>query len=520
MNLPLLIHNIGYIISIFATLIAIFFLLLNNPREKGHIPLILTCVATIVFIISHLIGVNTIDPIISKRILMFNLSVFFIGMFNVHAFLSFLGKVEVRKKFLISIYVCGVSIVLWFILNPDYFLLPSIPKMYFPNYYVPGKYNWFRELFLYGICIPYMFFILVTAYKETRNVYNKKQLKYLIIGFLLAYGIGFIPNFLIYNIQFDPVYGMLFMILFAGAFLYGAIKYELMNIKVIAKQASIYSLAIGFIGALIVLLEYLNTYIRVEYPDFPGWAIPSFSIILVLFIALLVWRKMLQVDLLKNEFITTVTHKFRTPLTQIKWSTENLKKSIDEENRENVVDIQSAIEKLVELTNLLVAISETDSISYKYDVKSVDLKNIAEEAIMYLNDLIREKKMKLNVSLNPNMIVHVDPSRIKFVIQTLIENAINYNSSNGEISISLYSKNDKAVFSITDSGIGISERELPLIFTKFYRGNNARTVDTEGMGIGLFISKEIIVRHNGKIGVESRGLNKGSTFTFALPLHK
>lgn len=519
MNLYLLIHNIGFLISAFATLTALFFLLLNNPRAKGHIPLALTCLAVTVFIISHILGVTATDPEISRNILMWNLSNLFIGMFNVHAFLAILGKDKEKKNFLVLLYIIGIALTFWFIKNPELFLLPSEPKMYFPNYYVPGEYHWLRLVYLFAICVPYMFYVLVEAYRESENIYNKKQIKYLISGFIVAYGVGFIPNFLVYNIPLDPLYGMAFMFFFAIFFLYGAIKYELMNIKVIAKQASVYALIVGSIGASTVVLEYLNNYLIASYPGFPIWVVPAISIILVMLITLVVWKKIRQVDLLKYEFITTVTHKFRTPLTQIKWSVDNLlKKNFTEEEKQEILYIQSAAVNLVELTNLLVAISDSDGVTYNYHPQKVDLKSLIEETVDSHVDFAKKKKITIVNNIKKSVNVEADESRLKFVIQTFIENAIHYNHENSIVEINQSIKNDKVTISVKDNGIGIPEKELPLIFTKFYRGDKARLIDTEGMGIGLFVTREIILRHHGKVGVESLGLNKGSTFSFILPI--
>jgi signal transduction histidine kinase len=100
----------------------------------------------------------------------------------------------------------------------------------------------------------------------------------------------------------------------------------------------------------------------------------------------------------------------------------------------------------------------------------------------------------------------------------MVDNAIGYTPLGGIVKISLRRTGRNTVCSITDTGIGMSKEDLPLIFSKFYRGKEARSTDTEGLGIGLYIAREIVNRHKGKMWAESDGANKGSTFSFSLPV--
>jgi len=519
MSFHLLIHNIGFITSAIFTLLAVLLLAFNNRRSgTGRISFILALVFVIVFIVSHVAGVNVVDPVLSREILMFNISIFFMGMFNVHAVLLVVGKAKEKWHVISFFYILGIFLAGFFMFYPDLFLHDSLPKMYFPNYYVPGALNWIRVAYLFFLCLPYIIYTLYAAYLSTEDVYRKNQLKFFIVAFFCGYGIGFIPNFLVYDITIDPLWGMAFMILFGAFFAYAAVKYGLMNIRVISKQALFYGLVVGSIGGTIVLLEYINRSITDYYANFPLWVLPAFSVLLVMIITLIIWRKIHEIELIRSEFITTVTHKFRTPLTQIKWSAESLMKEVvTPEGKEQLSFIQTADTKLVELTNLLVKISEAESDVYNYHLKRVNIKSIIEEVLAGLTSLISNKKINIQSGCNIDAFARCDESRIKFVIQTLIENAINYSFVGSDVVVSLVVVEHKIVFSVKDSGIGISKEELPFIFSKFYRGAKARITDTEGMGIGLFLSREIIIRHKGKLRAESDP-RQGTTLTFSLDL--
>ena len=517
MNIHLLIHNIGFIVSAITGTAAAFFILFNNKRSMTNISMALVMLSLVVFIISHVIGVNTVDPIASRNILMFNLSNFFVGMFLVHCVLAYLGKDKARWPILALLYTTGIGLTVWFTFNPDLFLLPSVPKMYFPNYYAAGLLNWTRIAYLYVICLPYVFTEIALAYNATPDTHIRNQYRYLFLAILTTSAVGFIANFLVYNIFVDPLWATAFLVFFAIILIYGTLKYELFDIRIIAKQAFLYAIGIVIVGGLIALFDYSNRIVIFFYPGFPSWISPFISAVIVVSIAGAIWRKLREEELLKYEFITTVTHKFRTPLTHIKWASENLSPKITvTDDRIQLNYIQSANEKLVELTSLLMNISETENSDYEYKLGHSSVSKLVDEISIGLTEQYEIKKLHITKEVEPDIYAEVDESRIKFIIQTFIENAIHYTPDEGTIDISLKRSGRDLIFSVTDSGIGIAPEELPRLFHKFYRGHNARLTDTEGMGIGLYMSKEIIGRHKGKIWASSTGTGKGSVFCFSL----
>jgi len=391
--------------------------------------------------------------------------------------------------------------------------------MYFPEYYNPGVLNWTRLAFMFLIALPYTIYELYLATKKAASETEKKQYYYFIFTLTIAFIIGFIPNFLVYNIQIDPLWGVGFAIIFVIPFTYGAIKYQLFNIQVIAKQAFYYSAGVMLVGGLIILLNYLNRLFENVYPGFPFWLIPLVSSILAVTVSIFIWNKLKQNELLKYEFVTTATHKFRTPLTHIKWAAENLSssKTLSTEDRTQLEYIQGSNVKLVELTGLLMNVASSEGDDFEYNNQREDLSGVTEEVITSLSNQLSVKKMTINRNLQNGSFVKCDTSKIKFIIQTFIENAVHYTGTNPTITVSVYRNGKNIVCAVRDNGIGIPKAEVALLFSKFYRGHRARLADTEGMGIGLFVSKQIINRHSGKIWAESEGEGRGSTFAFSLP---
>jgi len=337
-----------------------------------------------------------------------------------------------------------------------------------------------------------------------------------------GYCIGSIDFLLIYNIPLDPLWGFLFVPIFSIPFTYAALEYDLMDITFVAKKAFMYAVTTAIIGGILSILNYINTLVGINSPHFPNW-IPSLILALVAAMAVLfIWRKVREADVLKYEFINVVTHKFRTPLTSIKWITENLKESAPENIKEDVQHIQTANEHLVELTNLLVNLSGMDDKSYEYIFTKVDVGSVLDQCVAEVSKKAREKDIDITCHIQSGAYASADPQKIKFVFQTLLDNAVSYTPDTGKITVELSQANsqfstDKITISIHDTGIGIPKNELKYIFTKFYRAVNGRKADTEGMGIGLYLSRKIIERHKGKITLDSLGEGQGSTFTIMLP---
>ena len=520
-NIYLIIHNVLSISSVIIVFALSFFTFLNGRKKVENVTFSMMALMVNTFVISHVIGVNIIDPEISRKVFTFNLAVIFIGAFYLHAILALLNKNIEKRYMIIFVYSSAIALTALLIIFPDLFLLPSVPKMYFPNYYNPGVFNVTRLIFLNGIIIPYIIYLLYKAHKKADDEIKRSQYKYTIIATILGFGISFIPNFLVYNIQIDPLYGMLFASIFSIPFIYVAINFGLFNIKVVAKQAFIYSIAVGVVGGFITLLNYSNKWIQIIYPSFADWITTLISAVLTVTIGYIIWHRLRENDLLKYEFLTTISHKFRTPLTGIKWATENLSgMELPQSAKDQIDYIKNSNEKLVELTDLLISTSNTKNNQYKYKLENKNISGLTEKVLSSLTHQIQAKKTNIVKSIEPNLFTNCDEARIKFVIQSFIENAIHYTKKEDTISVKLFKNKDELIFAVTDGGIGIDKKDLPYIFIKFYRTAEARMADTEGMGIGLFISKEIIKHHKGRIWVESEGSDKGSTFYFSLPLGK
>jgi len=225
----------------------------------------------------------------------------------------------------------------------------------------------------------------------------------------------------------------------------------------------------------------------------------------------------------KSEFITVASHQLRTPLTGIKWTFESITKNLvggPPELKEMVEEGVKLTEQALKTVNDLLDIAKIEEGQFNYKFEKTDIAGFVQEIINQAFPIAKEYNIKIEFSRpQETYFVNSDRQKLGIAISNLIDNAIRYNVKNGGVVV-LVSKTENGhslKISVQDAGIGIPEDELGKLFTKFYRGSNAIQVAPNGNGLGLYIVKNIIENHGGKISVEST-IDRGSTFSFTLPL--
>lgn len=230
-----------------------------------------------------------------------------------------------------------------------------------------------------------------------------------------------------------------------------------------------------------------------------------------------------MVERMKTEFVSISAHQLRTPLSAIKWTLKMLLDGdlgeLTKEQREFLEKTYISNERMIALINDLLNVSRIEEGRYIYKLEQCSLENLIDEVINYFREEIRRKKIKFNFRKPKKEIpkITADIEKMKLVLQNLFDNAIKYNVEGGEIEVELRKENQEIVFSIKDTGIGIPEDQQGRVFTKFFRAANALKKETGGSGLGLFITKNIIESHGGKIWFFSKE-GEGSTFYFSLPI--
>jgi two-component system phosphate regulon sensor histidine kinase PhoR len=225
-----------------------------------------------------------------------------------------------------------------------------------------------------------------------------------------------------------------------------------------------------------------------------------------------------ELDQMKTEFVSTVSHDLRSPLTSMTGYVHMLSTvgPLNEKQQEFVARIVRGADHMAELINDLLDIGKIEA-GLEMALTACDLGAMTQEMIEQLKGQAVGKSHKLvyHGPAQPAMVLG-DKLRLRQVINNLISNAIKYTPAGGEIGASVQVKDSLALLSVEDNGIGIPPADLPYIFDKFYRVEAQETADIQGTGLGLAICKSVVEKHGGRIWAESeRG--KGSIFRVALP---
>ncbi len=519
MSSELVIHNVIYSVSAIISFLLGVFVLARNPRQLPHRLFFILNLCYLTFATAYIFGISQMDMALSRNILFITLINVFTVSTTAHFALATFNLQRQHKWGIRLGYICASALVIFFAVFPGGYVLESRPFLYFPSFYALGPlYGLFVFFFAAEVC--YFTWILIRHYSKV-DLITQKRIIYFLIAFVWGYGIGSFSFLTVFGLPIDPLPSALIG-LYTIPLAYGLVKYELMDIKVVAKNALLYGFLTFVIGLMIILANMLNDRVGVSLGIASPYVMPIMSAAVMVLIGWYVWKQMRGVDSLKYEFINNISHKFRTPLTHIRWLAEELRDATDKEQKNKLIEqIQFASMRLFELTNTVIDVARDNADDYLYRFNYGKVQNIIENLYKTHEDLIAHKNLHVTLEIEPKIPeVIIDKTRLQFALQILFENALIYTPEGGTITIKLRRRSEDIECTIKDSGIGISPLELENVFSKFYRTQNARHADTEGMGIGLFMSKSIIEKHGGKIWAESEGEGKGATFIFTLPLSR
>lgn len=231
-----------------------------------------------------------------------------------------------------------------------------------------------------------------------------------------------------------------------------------------------------------------------------------------------------ELSQIKDKFISVASHQLRTPISVLRWTLDLLEegKNITKVTIQDALkDIRENTQKLAIIIGDLLTISEFGLGYYqKKTPERVVLDTVIDEVVMEYKKALEAKKITLTFS-KPSAPVAVlaDLKGMKEAVKNLIDNAITYTKDGGSVTVRLHEERGNITFTVTDTGIGIPEKEKNMVFTQFFRAKNSVEQKNVGTGLGLSVTKNIIEAYGGTIGFESQE-GKGSTFWFTLPVVK
>ena len=376
------------------------------------------------------------------------------------------------------------------------------------------------------------FLVLTRKYWRFRHDrVQRLQIMYLLGSYAFAANIAFVTNLILpwfgyYTLQWLGQVTTVVMAIFTTIAVF---KYRLFNIKVIVVE-------------LLTLLLLALILVRIIIAQTARERILELGIfIMAVFVGIFLIRAVLrevehreqierlaenleaanarlkELDQMKSEFVSIASHQLRSPLTAIKgYASLVLEGSFGTVNEA----VKEAVQKIFDSSSLMAVsvqdfldVSRIEQGRMKYDFEVFDLRKLAETVVEELMPAAQAKRLEFGLKVvdASDYRINADLGKIKQVLHNLIDNSIKY-TPKGSVEVALKKKDDKVLVEIRDTGVGIDAATLPKLFEKFVRSRNAHHVNVSGTGLGLFVVKEMVKAHNGKVWATSDGKGKGSVF--------
>ncbi|MEK7098104.1 MAG: ATP-binding protein [Patescibacteria group bacterium] len=229
-----------------------------------------------------------------------------------------------------------------------------------------------------------------------------------------------------------------------------------------------------------------------------------------------------ELDKLKSEFISVATHQLRSPLSVVRLAIETVLDGeagqINDKQKNFLDQASKSNERMIQLVDDLLDISRLEAGKTEYEMVEGSLEELTENAVQEFHQIAKHKNILLNYHGPEKSLpdIKMNSLKLKMVIENLVDNAIKYTPNDGQVDVSVKGGKDHIEIIVADTGVGVPKDQIPKLFAKFFRASNALEKRIDGTGLGLYIAKKIIEKHNGHIWVESEEGN-GTQMHFTIP---
>lgn len=527
-RIPVEINLIGisfFLGSVISFSVGLFVLLKNTQSNINRSYFLITLMGSIWLFAYSLISLTT-SPVMARWILRLNylISVPYLSP-SVYLFTLFFTGKEFKLKtatipflfgFIVSI-LCSFGSETLFEINkhswgyfnrvnntPQAWALFSILMLHFSVYSTLG----FRNLF--------------TGMRQAKSPQEKAQKKIFLIGALIGY-IGALDFVVTMGFEFFPP-GPFAFTSFCLLVAYGILKYQLFDVKLAIRK---FTLLIGIYICLAVLLVPLSKVVILNLSLQPGFNLfqtilwMSLLIGFVLSLGPFIYTHIVRNSIwLRGTMATGLTHELKSPLGVLQGTIDMLKDQIASSNTDKDKSLdylemaQKNLTRLDSTVKNLLNVAKIQDEHFLVEKKEADLVKIIH-FILDINKTVADKKGTAIQYVGPEeLVLSIDYEKMEQAISNIVTNALKF-SEGGTISVTLTESNNRIQLNVADQGAGISPKDLPKVFDRFYQAKP----NVKGSGIGLTIAKAWVEAHGGKIWAESEGEGKGTTVSFTLPMN-
>ncbi len=456
-----------------------------------------------------------------------NLGATIIPVFFLHWVSTIVSSSRISRRLLILCYVVsGIFILISF----SELYIPAVEPILFFNFWpVAGPlYTLFLVIGYLGF-VAYAVYVLIDEFRNSIG-YKKYQLGFVIAGSVSGF-LGGATNFpLMYGYLVQP-FGIIATMSTPFLLGYAALNYNLMNTKAVATQY--------FVAALNILL-FINF---LKSDTLPGYILNG--IILGFVVALSYFlissntserkarekierlakeleranERLKELDQMKSEFVSLASHQIRGPLTAIKgYASEivegdfgELPKYLDEPMR----TITQSCESLILIVEDFLNVSRIEQGKMRYEIEDFSAGAVTEEVINELRPVVSDKGLKLTTEIDQNVLIKADKGKFKQIVSNIVDNAVKY-TPKGDVVVKVKRSGENMILSVSDTGLGISQKTMSKLFQKFSRAEDATKANIKGTGLGLYVASQMMKALDGHIWAESEGEGHGSTFFIEL----